>query len=76
MRDGWSPKRAASIAGANAFQGIAREWFLKFSARWAESHSSSVLPRLENDLFAECKLAHATFMQRYERCKMQRYERC
>jgi integrase len=44
-------KRAASIAGANTFEAIAREWFLKFSGSWAESHSSRVLLRLENDLF-------------------------
>jgi integrase len=44
-------KRAASIASANTFESIAREWFLKFSAGWAESHSSRVLLRLENDLF-------------------------
>jgi Arm DNA-binding domain len=44
-------KRAAKEAAANNFEDIAREWFLKFSARWAESHSSKVLLRLENDLF-------------------------
>jgi integrase len=44
-------KRAANIAGANTFEAIAREWFLKFSTGWAESHSSRVLLRLENDLF-------------------------
>ncbi|MGO9935944.1 MAG: tyrosine-type recombinase/integrase [Steroidobacteraceae bacterium] len=44
-------KRAARIAGANTFEAIAREWLLKFSTGWAESHSSRVLLRLENDLF-------------------------
>jgi hypothetical protein len=44
-------KRAASVAGANTFEAIAREWFLKFSSSWAESHSSRVLLRMENDLF-------------------------
>jgi hypothetical protein len=44
-------KRAASVAGANTFEAIAREWFLKFSSGWAESHSSRMLLRMENDLF-------------------------
>src|SRR6202042_3194962 len=44
-------KRAAKIAAASSFEDVAREWFLKFSVRWAESHSSKVLLRLENDLF-------------------------
>jgi integrase len=44
-------KRAAVAAGANTFEAIAREWFLKFSSGWAESHSSRVMLRLENDLF-------------------------
>lgn len=44
-------KRAAIEAAANSFRDVAREWFSKFSARWAESHSSKVLLRLENDLY-------------------------
>jgi hypothetical protein len=44
-------KRSAKIAAASSFEAIAREWFLKFSWRWAESHSSKVLLRMENDLF-------------------------
>ena len=44
-------KRAAIIAGANTFEAVAREWFLKFSSIWATSHSSKVLLRLENDIF-------------------------
>jgi hypothetical protein len=44
-------KRAARVASANTFEAVAREWFSKFSSGWAESHSSKVLLRLENDLF-------------------------
>jgi len=44
-------KRAAVIASANTFEAVGREWFLKFSSVWAESHSSKVLLRLENDVF-------------------------
>jgi integrase len=44
-------RRAAVVASANTFEAVAREWFLKFSAVWAKSHSSKVLLRLENELF-------------------------
>jgi integrase len=43
-------KRAAAVAAANSFEAVAREWFAKFSPKWAESHSSKVLLRLNNDL--------------------------
>jgi integrase len=44
-------RRSAVVASANTFEAIAREWFLRFSSVWAESHSSKVLLRLENELF-------------------------
>ena len=44
-------KRSAKVAAANSFEAIGREWFLKFSSGWAESHSCKVLLRLENDVF-------------------------
>ncbi len=44
-------RRAAVVADANTFEAVAREWFLKHSARWADSHSCKVLLRLESDLF-------------------------
>ncbi len=44
-------KRAARVAAANTFESVAREWFSKFAPGWADSHSSKVLLRLENDLF-------------------------
>jgi integrase len=43
-------KRAAMVAAANSFEAVAREWFAKFSTKWAESHSCKVLLRLDNDL--------------------------
>jgi len=43
-------KRVAKVAAANSFEAVAREWFAKFSTRWADSHSCKVLLRLENDL--------------------------
>jgi len=44
-------KRATRLANSNSFEAVGREWFLKFSATWAASHSSKVLLRLENNLF-------------------------
>jgi Arm DNA-binding domain len=44
-------KRAARLASANSFESVGREWYLKFSASWAASHSSKVLLRLENNLY-------------------------
>ena len=43
-------KRAGKVAAASSFEAVAREWFAKFSSKWAESHSSKVLLRLNNDL--------------------------
>ena len=44
-------KAANAERGANSFEIIAREWFAKYSPRWAESHSGRVLHRLEKDVF-------------------------
>lgn len=44
-------KRAIKVAAADSFEAVAREWYVKFSARWAETHGEKVLLRLENDLF-------------------------
>jgi integrase len=33
------------------FEKVAREWFLKFSPAWAQSHASRILRRLERDVF-------------------------
>lgn len=44
-------KRAARLASDNSFEAVGREWYFKFSATWAASHSSKVLLRLENNLY-------------------------
>ena len=44
-------RKAEKIAQADSFEAVAREWFAKFSANWADSHSSKVLRRLEMDVF-------------------------
>ena len=44
-------KRAAKVAAANSFEAVGREWISKFSTTWAESHSSKVLLRLENNIY-------------------------
>ncbi len=36
---------------ANSFEAVAREWFTKQAPVWAESHSSKVIIRLEQDIF-------------------------
>jgi integrase len=43
----------ASKAGraANSFEVVAREWFAKFSAKWAPSHAKKIIRRLERDIF-------------------------
>jgi integrase len=30
---------------------VAREWFVKFSPQWVESHSSKIIRRFERDIF-------------------------
>jgi len=44
-------KAAGEEKAANSFEIVAREWFGKQSATWAESHSSKILLRLESYLF-------------------------
>lgn len=44
-------KAAGKVRASNSFEVIAREWFQKFSARCAESHSSKTIGRLERDVF-------------------------
>lgn len=44
-------RKAEAQAGADTFEAVAREWFAKFSARWAASHADKVLRRLERDVF-------------------------
>lgn len=54
VADGVDPgeqRKAAAIADADTFEAVAREWFAKYSTRWAPSHASKVLRRLERDVF-------------------------
>ncbi len=44
--------KAASVDRAsNSFEVVTREWFAKYSAGWAESHSSRVMRLFERDIF-------------------------
>lgn len=58
LADGIDPgenRKAARAAGAdraaNSFEVVAREWFAKFAPKWAETHSSKIIRRLEVDIF-------------------------
>lgn len=45
-------QKAATIERAeSSFEAIAREWFAKNSPKWAASHSSKIVVRLEKDIF-------------------------
>jgi integrase len=44
-------KATAELEKANAFEPVAREWFLRHSPNWAESHAKTVIRRLEMDIF-------------------------
>lgn len=44
-------KRVAVEQAANDFETIAREWFSKYAAAWADSHKDRLLRRLERDVF-------------------------
>jgi len=44
-------KAAKAGRAANSFEVVAREWFAMKKAEWAETHSSKIIARLENDLF-------------------------
>lgn len=36
---------------ANSFEVVAREWFVKFSPTWTDSHGDRIIRRLERDVF-------------------------
>jgi integrase len=44
-------KEAKVARATNSFEAVAREWFEKYSPRWATSHSDKIIKRLENDVF-------------------------
>lgn len=54
LKDGVDPgakRQADKVALADSFEVVAREWFAKFSPRWAPTHSSKIITRLEKDVF-------------------------
>lgn len=44
-------RKAVKWAEGDTFEALAREWFNKFSAIWAEGHSEKIIRRLERDIF-------------------------
>lgn len=44
-------KSAKAEAAANSFEVVAREWFGKYSPKWAPSHAGKIIQRLEKDVF-------------------------
>lgn len=46
-----SQKQAIGQSNSNTFETIGREWFIKFSPTWSQSHLKRVQRQLEKDLF-------------------------
>ncbi len=44
-------KSAQRNRAENSFEVVTREWYAKYSANWAESHSYRILRRFERDIF-------------------------
>ena len=44
-------KRTARAETQDSFEALAREWFAKYSPRWAASHSNKIIRRMERDIF-------------------------
>lgn len=44
-------KSAKADRAANSFEVVAREWFAKYSATWAEDHGNRIIRRFERDIF-------------------------
>ena len=44
-------KSARADRAANSFEVVAREWFAKYSASWAENHGNRIIRRFERDIF-------------------------
>jgi integrase len=54
LADGIDPgnkRKAETLADADTFEAVAREWFAKFSPKWAPSHADKIIRRLERDVF-------------------------
>jgi len=44
-------KQAGTDKATNSFEVIAREWHVKFSVNWSESHTHATITRLEKNIF-------------------------
>src|SRR5439155_10543612 len=44
-------RAARGAAAVDSFEAVAREWFARFSPTWAQSHSRTIIRRLERDVF-------------------------
>jgi integrase len=44
-------RKAAKSVQADSFEQVAREWFEKFSGDWVEEHKTTVIGRLEQNIF-------------------------
>jgi integrase len=44
-------RKAAKASGANTFEAVAREWFEKQSPKWVNLHASTIIRRLELNVF-------------------------
>jgi integrase len=44
-------KDAGTTANVETFEAVAREWFEQFKIQWTEGHATTILSRLERDLF-------------------------
>ena len=49
--DPGAKRRAERVAPGDSFEAIAREWFERFSPRWAPGHSNKLIRRLELYIF-------------------------
>lgn len=46
-----SARRTAKVVVDNTFEALAREWYAKFSPKWAPTHGEKIIRRLERDIF-------------------------
>ena len=44
-------RKAERIVNSDTFEAVAREWFEKFSPKWAKGHADKIIRRLERDVF-------------------------
>jgi integrase len=54
LADGIDPgekRKAESVAGAETFEAVAREWFAKHEPHWGKNHADNVIERLTRDVF-------------------------